>query len=134
MSVAQAGTPREKFFVPSIGSSTQPRPLVRHLTAALLAQHGVARPLGADHGTQRVLGGGVGVGDRGAVGLAGDAQVGGAEPVDGDRVGGVGEPQREREIVGVVGGDRVGCAVGGRHVLHGASLPSRAGRRVTTVE
>ena len=57
---------------------------------------------------------------------AGDAQVGAPEAVDGDRVGGVGELQREREIVGVVGGDRVGYAVGGRHVLHGASLPSLA--------
>ena len=43
ISVAHAGMPREKFFVPSIGSSTQPRPVVGTLAAALLAEHRVAR-------------------------------------------------------------------------------------------
>ena len=57
-------------------------------------------PLGGDHFAQRLLGGGVGVGDGAAVGLASYPQVGGPEPGERDGVGGVGQPQREREIVG----------------------------------
>ena len=76
ISVAHTGMPRKKFLVPSTGSSTQPRPLSGGLAAALLAEHRVAGPLGAEDGAQRVLGGGVGVGDGGAVGLARDPQVG----------------------------------------------------------
>ena len=98
INVAHAGMPREKFFVPSIGSSTQQPSDVGHLAAALLAEHRVRGPLGGDQRAQRLLGGRVGVGDGAAVGLGRHPQVGGPEPGERDGVGGVGQPQREREV------------------------------------
>ena len=103
--VAHTGTPRTKFFVPSIGSMTQrraPCPSTPN-SSPETASSGRSR---ASRRADRLLHGAVGVADRGQVGLGLDHEVGRAEAVHGDRVGGVGEAQREREVVGVGGHDR----------------------------
>ena len=89
--------PREKFLVPSIGSSTQARsarPSSPPRSSPTTGRPGARR----DQRPQRVLGGQVGVGDRGPVRLAVHPQVGGPEAGQGDRVGGVGEAQSEIQI------------------------------------
>jgi hypothetical protein len=66
--------------------------------ALLLAEHRLAGPLGGEPLAQRPLDGTIGVGHRTQVGLALDAQVGRAEPRQRERVGKVGELEREGEI------------------------------------
>ncbi len=81
-----------------MGSITQHRWL-EPLLPELLAEHGVTWPTAAQHVAQRLLGGQVGVGDRGQVGLGVDPQVERAEPAHGDVVRGVGQHVRERQVI-----------------------------------
>ena len=98
-SVAQDGAPRTKFFVPSIGSTIQRRdpepdsPRSSPTTAS-------SGRRSASKSSYGVLDRAVGVSDRGEVGLGLDHQVGGLEAGPGDRVGGVGELMRQRQVVG----------------------------------
>ena len=98
ISVAQTGTPRTKFLVPSIGSMTQQRGLDAG-PAVLLAEHRVPWPGPAQHVAQRLLGGQVGIGDRGQVGLGLHGQVERTEPAHGDVVRRVSEDMGEPQVV-----------------------------------
>ena len=97
--VAQTGTPRTKFLVPSIGSM-HPAPRARDPVAPnsspVTASRGRARDsVDAD----RLLGGRVGVADRRQVRLGLDPQVQRLEAVHRDGVGGVGEHVGQSEVV-----------------------------------
>ena len=81
--------PREKFRVPSIGSTIQRDGAA--VVAFFLAEHALAGPVARDALAQHALDGAVGVGDRRQVGLRLDAQVGRAKARQRQRVGGVGE-------------------------------------------
>ena len=64
----------------------------------LLAQHRVARARPAEHRTQLLLHGPVGLRDRREIGLGVDDEVSGAKARLRDAVGDVGELEGEREI------------------------------------
>ena len=66
--------PREKFRVPSIGSTIQ-RTDAAAVVALLLAEHAFVGPFARDALAQRALDRAVGVGDGRQVGLRLDAQV-----------------------------------------------------------
>ena len=85
----------------------QRRPAGRPGDAELLAEDRVAGPLGREPLAQRQLDRPVGLGHRRQVGLGLDHQVGGPEARDRDRVGDVGELEREREVVVGVGTDAI---------------------------
>ena len=70
----------------------------RAVVAELLAEHALAGPPAGDERADRLLGRPVGLADGRQVGLRLDAQVGGAEASERDRVGGVGELVREAEV------------------------------------
>ena len=99
--MAQTGTPRTKFLVPSIGSTTHWRWLwpVEPCSSPSTASRDRTRDEGAADG---LLDGLVGVGDRRQVGLAHHVQVECLEAVVGDRVGVVGEHVGQAQVVGVV--------------------------------
>jgi len=67
--------------------------------AGLLADDRVVRSFRAERASYRVLDRAVGVGDGGEVRLGLDEEVGGEESRGADRVGGVGERVRQREVV-----------------------------------
>jgi hypothetical protein len=95
MSVAQTGTPRMKFFVPSTGVDDPP-PVARPARAVLLAHDRVARAHRCQPLADRPLDGSVGLGHRRGVRLRLHPQVDRPEVPHGDRVGGVGELESER--------------------------------------
>ena len=72
--------------------------------AELLPQHPVAGPGPGQRGPQRLLYRGVGVGHRREIRLGLHVEVQCPEPGRGDRVGGVCEHMRQRQVVGVTGG------------------------------
>ena len=95
-SVAHTGIPREKFRVPSIGSTIQRvAPPSSPSSSPNTPSPGRSR---GDPLPQRPLDGAVGVGDRRQVGLRLDAQIGGAEAGERQRVGVVCEREGEVEI------------------------------------
>ena len=100
--VAQTGTPRTKFLVPSIGSMIQRRWLcpVEPCSSPITASRERTRD---ERAADALLDGLVGVGDRREVGLAHHVQVERLEPRLGQRVGVVGQHVGEAEVVGVVG-------------------------------
>ena len=106
MRVPQTGWPRRKFVVPSIGSTIHCRPSSRSppYSSPRIAS---SRALRGEDVADRALDGGVTVGDRRAVRLRLDAEIGRAETGAALGVGGVREAQREGEVVGDV-----------RHGLH----------------
>ena len=67
-------------------------------SAVLLAEDGVVGALTGQDRSQLGLDGFVGIGDRGQVRFGLDAQIQRPEPVEGDRVGPVGEFHRHREV------------------------------------
>src|SRR6185437_3868352 len=67
------------------------------------AEHRVLRPAGGEMLAQGLLDGAVGLGDGGQVGLGLHHEVRGAEAGHRDRIGGVGELQRESKVVGGAG-------------------------------
>ena len=100
--MAHTGTPRTKFLVPSIGSTTQRRWLwpVAPVSSPMTASRGRARDERApDALLHRV----VGVGDRRQVGLGHHVQVERLEPRLRRGVGVVGQDVRQPQVVGVVG-------------------------------
>ena len=111
MRVAQTGTPRTKFFVPSMGSMIQRRgPWPGGLE--LLTLDGVARPGALQLQSDQLLGGAVGVGDGGEVRLALDDEVGGTEARHRHPLDGIRQDVGQTEVV-VVGGHRVNLAASG---------------------
>ena len=96
ISVAQTGMPREKFLVPSIGSTIQRDGSA--VVAFLLAEHALAGPLARDPLTQHALGRAVGIGDRRQVRLRLDVQVGRTKTRQRQRVGGVGKLESVGEV------------------------------------
>ena len=98
--MAQTGTPRTKFLVPSIGSITQRRGADACRAELLAGDRVVADDRAASRSRIACLDGAVGVADRGQVGFGLDDQIGGAEAGEGDRVGGVGQLERREGEVG----------------------------------
>ena len=75
------GTPRTKFFVPSIGSSTHCRPAESRCAAELFAEHRIIGTARRQRRPQQLFGRFVGVGDRRKVGFGIDPQIERTEPV-----------------------------------------------------
>ena len=99
--MAQTGTPRTKFFVPSIGSTThcrEPWPVGSNSSPTTASRGRVRR----SWLRIELLGGPVGVADRGQVGLGLDPQVGREEARHRQRVDHVGDDVRQAKVV-VVG-------------------------------
>ena len=103
ISVAHTGTPRTKFLVPSIGSTTQRRWL-KPLEPSSSPTHRVPRAGAGQRAADAVLDRPVGVGHRGQVRLGVDPQVHRLVAARAHRVGVVGEDVRQPQVVGVVGG------------------------------
>ena len=96
ISVAQTGTPRTKFFVPSIGIDHPLATGESRCAPELFAENRVVGTMRRQRRAQQLLGRPVGIGDRGEVGLGVDAQIERAESVQCQRVGRVGHFQGER--------------------------------------
>ena len=79
-----------------------PAPIAGALRAELFAGDRVVGTVLAEHVANRRLDRSVGIGDRRQVGLGLDREIGRAEALRRDRVGGVGEPLGQVEIAGVV--------------------------------
>ena len=98
ISVAQAGTPRTKLWVPSMGSITQrrgPWPVVSNSSPSTASRGRVRLSWHPDE----LLGGLVGVADEREVRLRLDGEVLGAKPGHGDPLDRVGQHMRQAEVI-----------------------------------
>ena len=106
ISVAQTGTPRTKFLVPSIGSTTQrrgPQP-VSPISSPCTASRGRARL----RVRRMACSAAVSASDTGVrSGFGSDMQVERPEPAHRDRVGVVGEQMGQPEVVGQAAAERI---------------------------